>query len=249
MPFFEFHYRSDALNKNVSVNIILPVDVKTPYKTLYLLHGLGGDHSSWMRETAIERYAKEYNVAVVMPNVDRSWYTDTAYGMNYFSYVAKELPKVCQAYFKNMSDKREDNFIIGLSMGGYGAVKIALLCPETFGGCAALSATLDIIIRDPLHPLNYKKGIFGFDIENYEDIRGTDHDLFSLVKRKIAEGSPMPKLYLWCGDSDQNFDPYNRYHALLNEFNIDHVYEHSEGDHSWKWWDLHVQDAMKYLLT
>lgn len=249
MPLMQFIYRSDALNKQVTVNVILPVDPAKEYKTLYLLHGLGDDQNAWIRKSSIERYAEEYKIAVVMPNVDRSWYTDTAYGMNYFTFVAKELPRVCRSYFKNMSDKREDNFIAGLSMGGYGAVKIALLCSEAFGGFAALSATLDIIIRDPLHPLNYKKGIFGYDLESYEDIRGTDHDLFALVKKKHAEGIEMPRMYLWCGDSDQNIDPYNRYHALLNELGIDHLYEHSEGDHSWKWWDLHIQDALKYLFN
>ena len=248
MPFLEFNYRSDAMNKLVNVNVILPADASKPYKTVFLLHGLGGDQTAWMRETSIERYAKDYNIAVVMPNVDRSWYTDTAYGANYFTYVAKELPRVCRSYFKNMSDKREDTFVAGLSMGGYGAVKIALLCHDTFGGCGALSATLDIILRDKLHPVNQKKGIFGFDIESYEDIRGTDHDLFSLIKKKHSEGIKMPKMYLWCGDDDPNFDPYERYHALLNELDIEHLYEHSEGDHSWKWWDLHIQDALKYLL-
>ena len=58
----------------------------------------------------------------------------------------------------------------------------------------------------------------------------------------------MPKIYLWCGESDPNYDPYERYHKLLNELNIEHLYEHAEGDHSWKWWDLHIQDAMKYLF-
>jgi putative tributyrin esterase len=248
MPFIQLNYRSDALNKCVNVNVILPVDVSKEYKTLYLLHGLGGDETVWMRETSIERYAKEYGIAVVMPNVDRSWYTDTAYGANYFTFVSKELPRVCRSYFKNMSPKREDNFIAGLSMGGYGAMKIALLNTDTFAGVSSLSGTLDIILRDPLHPLNYKKGIFGYDLESYEDIRGTEHDLFSLVKNKHAEGATMPKIHLWCGESDQNFDPYNRFSALLTELGIEHLYEHSEGDHSWKWWDKHIRDTLKYFF-
>ena len=249
MPFMQFIYRSDALNKQVTVNVILPVKPDKEYKTLYLLHGLGDDQNAWTRKSSIERYAEEYGIAVVMPNVDRSWYTDTAYGMNYFTFVAKELPMVCRSYFKNMSDKREDNFIAGLSMGGYGAVKIALLCPESFAGCAALSATLDIIVRDKLHPLNYKKGIFGYEIESYEDIRGTDHDLFALTERRSKEGMPFPKMFLWCGESDPNFEPYSRYVELLDSLGIKYTYSPSEGDHSWKWWDLHIQDALKYLFS
>lgn len=249
MPFMQFIYRSDALNKQVTVNVILPVKPDKEYKTLYLLHGLGDDQNAWTRKSSIERYAEQYGIAVVMPNGDRSWYTDTAYGMNYFTFIAKELPRVCRSYFKNMSDKREDNFVAGLSMGGYGAVKMALICNETFGGCAALSGTLDIIRRDPMHTLEYKKGIFGYEIKSYEDIRGTDHDLFALVQKKHKEGIEMPKMYLWCGESDPNYEPYELYHKLLNELKIEHLYEHSEGDHSWKWWDLHIQDAMKYLFN
>ena len=128
MAFFEMRYHSDTLKTGVSVNVILPQKCTTligmttegmeNYKTLYLLHGLSDDQSIWMRRTSIERYAAEHGIAVVMPSVGRSWYTDTAYGANYFTFITKELPKVCRGFFKGMSDKREDTLIAGLSMGG-----------------------------------------------------------------------------------------------------------------------------------
>ena len=126
MAFLELHYHSDALRIGVTVNVILPEKAKTligmnadgadTYKTLYLFHGLSDDHSIWMRRTSIERYAADYGIAVVMPSVNRSWYTDTVYGAKYFTFVTEELPRVCRSYFRGMSDKREDNMVAGLSM-------------------------------------------------------------------------------------------------------------------------------------
>ena len=258
MAFIELHYHSDALGMGVTVNVILPEKAKTligmnaeggnSYKTLYLLHGLSDDQSIWMRRTSIERYAADFGIAVVMPTVGRSWYTDTAYGAKYFTFVTKELPSVCRNYFRGMSDKKEDTLIAGLSMGGYGAVKAALSCPEAFGGCASLSGALDIMrYRDGLIMSKEEwTGLFGTKAEENPD--AFDQDVYYLVKRNAEQGIPFPKTYLWCGEQDPLLDANKRFHALLEEKGIDHRYEESEGNHSWKWWDLHIQDALRYLL-
>ena len=109
MPYFELKYSSKALSRNVTVSVILPnpekgEELRVPerYKTLYLLHGLAGDHTAWVRNTSIERYAADYGIAVVMPSVERSWYTNTAYGQRYLDFVADELPAVCRGYFKRV---------------------------------------------------------------------------------------------------------------------------------------------------
>ena len=93
--FLELNFYSRELGRQVRANVIIPEqfrDTNESYKTLWLLHGLTDDHSAWMRNSSIERYANDFGIAVVMPNVDRSWYTNTAYDANYFNYVAKELP-------------------------------------------------------------------------------------------------------------------------------------------------------------
>ena len=254
MAFFEMHYSSRTLAMQVAVNVIIP-DRKTaygeedkPYKTLYLLHGLSDDYSIWMRRTSIERYANEHGIAVVMPSVTRSWYSNTAYGAKYFSFVAEELPALCRSYFKGMSDAREDNLVAGLSMGGYGALKIALTFPERFGGCASLSGAMGF----PHHssrPMNAEwKGNFGFEMENFSEIAGTENDVHFLAKEALAKGAEMPKIYLWCGTEDFLIKDNRDYRDLLTELGIEHLYEESEGDHSWKWWDLHIQSALNYLL-
>ena len=157
--------------------MILPENAKkqtdgdAPFKTLFLLHGLSDDHTTWMRQTSIERYANEYGIAVVMPAGDRSWYNDTADGAHYLTFIGKELPDVCRAYFRGMSDRREDTLIAGLSMGGYGAVKTALTYPERFGGAASLSGALDVVARTRRGAEKGQdvsaewRGIFGFHVQ------------------------------------------------------------------------------------
>ena len=259
MAFIELHYHSDALKTAVTVNVLLPEKAKTligmdgkessTYKTLYLLHGLSDDQTIWMRRTSIERYAIERGIAVVMPNVGRSWYTDTAYGGEYFTFVTEELPNVCRSYFKGMSDKREDTLIAGLSMGGYGAIKAALSCPDKYGACASLSGAFDISAARRLHQLNEWRGIFDFDLEDPAEIEGTKHDIYTLTRKNHEMGIRFPRMYLWCGLNDKLLEVNQRYRDLLINLGISHLYEESEGNHSWKWWDLHIQTALDYLLN
>ncbi len=257
MAYFEMHVRSKVLEMQVTVNVILPEDTSSKgpagapegtYKTLYLLHGLSDDHTAWMRNTSIARYARDHGIAVVMPAVVRSWYTDTAYGSKYFTFVAEELPRLCRSYFKGMSDKREDNFVAGLSMGGYGALKMALTYPERFGGCASLSGALDITYYHKYYDMNEWRGNFGFDITDGSTIKDSENDVFALARRNREQGKPFPKIYMWCGTDDSLIDDNRRYKALLEELSVDFAYDESEGDHSWKWWDMHIQPALKHIL-
>ncbi|EUJ31353.1 tributyrin esterase [Listeria floridensis FSL S10-1187] len=157
MALLHFKFRSNALAMATDVSLILPEqpswfseETLTKYPTLYLLHGLSNDHSTYVRNTNIERYAAEKGIAVVMPSADHSFYANMAYGHRYFDYVAYELPEVLPTLFP-LSKKREDTFIAGHSMGGYGAFKIALTNPERFAKVASMSGVMDIdyIIRKP----------------------------------------------------------------------------------------------------
>ncbi len=257
MAFCELRYHSDALGHAVSVNVILPEKAKTligmntgadaTYKTLYLLHGLSDDHTIWERRTSIERYAAEHRIAVVMPNGGRSWYTDMANGARYFTFITEELPSVCRGFFRGMSDKCEDNFIGGNSMGGYGAVKAALCHPERYGGCICLSGALDIA-SFRYHSLEEWRAIFGYDLTSSEQIRGSRHDIYALAEANARDGKPFPKLYMWCGNDDYLLENSIRFDKQLTDLGVEHRYDQSEGNHSWKWWDLHIQDGLHFLL-
>src|SRR5882724_2530549 len=99
------------------------------HPTLFLLHGMSDDETIWTRCTSIERYAAPLGLAVVMPNVHRSFYTNMLHGYRYWDFVSQELLEKARGFFP-LSSAREDNFVAGLSMGGYGALKLALTLPE-----------------------------------------------------------------------------------------------------------------------
>ena len=262
MALFEMHYRSDVLRMQVTVNVVLPERFKNegmngaPCKMLYLLHGLADDRTIWGRRTSVERYADDRGLALVMPEVTRSWYTDTTYGANYLSFIAEELPSVCRNFFPQLSAKREDTFIAGLSMGGYGAVKAAFTHPDRFGGCASLSGALDIIAvtdrairnNDVRVAEGEWQGIFGQNVHCGADLAGSKDDLYAIFDRALASGADLPKIFLWCGTDDRLIEDNRRVHAFLNDRRVSHAYSESEGNHSWRWWDLHIQDAMDFLL-
>ena len=132
MAFLRCEIASESLRMATAVDVILPdKGALSETKTLYLLHGLTDDRTGWTRYTAVERYARERGLAVVLPEVQRSFYTDMVYGLPYFTYVAEELPAVCRRMF-GLGAAREQNYIFGLSMGGYGTLIHALTHPEKF---------------------------------------------------------------------------------------------------------------------
>ena len=147
MAFLQANIYSNLLEMEVNVNVILPQEtVKkvgtstqaalTDIPVLYLLHGMGGNHSVWARRTSIERYVADLGIAVIMPSTDLAWYTDTQYDMNYWTFISEELPRICHQLFPQLSTKREKTFAAGLSMGGYGALKLGLAKPESFAAVA-----------------------------------------------------------------------------------------------------------------
>ncbi|MBQ3490701.1 MAG: esterase family protein, partial [Clostridia bacterium] len=155
MALINLKFASEVLGMQTEINVVVPQrstkgqigmsgEAKgEKYKTLLLLHGLSDDASTWLRRSSIERYATENGIAVIMPGAERSFYTDMKYGAKYFTYITEELPGIVRE-FLNVSDKREDTYIAGLSMGGYGALKSALKKPEVFCACAGLSSVADI---------------------------------------------------------------------------------------------------------
>ena len=250
--FLEMNFKSIELKRHTQVFVLLPDKNEkddTSYKTLWLLHGLSDDNTGWMRYTSIERYAKKHSLAVIMPNADRSWYTDTAYDANYFSFMTKELPELCFRTFSQMSQRRENNIVAGLSMGGYGAIKMAFSCPEQYGSCISLSGSLDITRKGRSCNLNEWRSIFGFDMNSPLELEGSEHDLYALTSKAKGEGKQLPKLYMWCGTEDSLIEVNRSFDQHLTELGVSHKFESSEGDHSWKWWDLHIQGALEWILN
>jgi putative tributyrin esterase len=250
------NFFSNSLGFRSTVNIILPqrspAEIKqssqAKFRTLYLLHGYSDDHTAWQRWTSIERYVEGLNLAVVMPAVQLSFYTDMVHGGKYFTYITEELPALLHDIFPLSSD-REDTFVAGLSMGGYGAFKLALSRPDLYSAAASLSGAVDIcqevtnieIANDPPF-LQSMLNIFG----DLQSVVGSDNDLFALAK-KTAASKEKPRLYQCCGTEDFLYKGNISFRDFIRSLPVDYTYEEGPGEHSWKFWDLYIQKVLDWL--
>ncbi len=245
MIYFDMNLRSETLGGNTQLTLLVPKK-EGPFKTVWLLHGLHGDHTSWIRYTSIERYAATHNICVVMPNAQNSWYADTAYGAGYFSFITEELPTLLSQKIQGYSMAREDNIVAGLSMGGYGAMKAALTYPSHYSACISLSGSLDITRKNRPYSLPMWQGNFGFSLESASELEGTREDLFTLAK--LIKKEDAPRIYMWCGTEDSLLSANEAFSQHLNAIGIAHTYETSAGDHSWKYWDERIRDGLRFAL-
>lgn len=235
-------YPSAILQMNTGINIVLP-DVGSPAdaKNVYLFHGLSDNASGWSRFTSCERYARERDLVLILPEVQRSFYTDCMYGPAYFRYVSQELPSAMRRIF-GLSQAKENNFVMGLSMGGYGALKCALTYPEHYAGAAAFSAVTDLedffTISQSVSE-NEITGILGPEHREKEE-----DDLFYLLRQK----KDFPQIYISCGEQDALYPGNLRLHQAMVGSGIDHTFEHRPGDHNWDFWDRSLRDAFSCLI-
>lgn len=256
MALLHVNYHSEVLSMNVDMDVILPEETlgqigmqgsaREQWRTLYLLHGMSDDHTIWQRRTSIERYAADKNLAVVMPAADLSWYTDMARGYPYWTFISDELPKICRSMFPGMSHRREDTFAAGLSMGGYGALKLGLRKSEMFSHVAALSSGADIgyFIHNPRPDRrDYWEDVFG----KADQFPGSFNDLFSAAEELAKSGKPRPKIYMWCGTEDTLFPGNEKMRDWLKALGYDLTWEQSMGGHSWKCWDDKIQTILDWL--
>jgi putative tributyrin esterase len=243
---------SESLELGTSMTVLLPqaatgrigadaaVAAAVP-PVLYLLHGLTDDDTAWTRYTSIERYADAKGLAVVMPQVHRSFYTDEAYGMKFWTFLSEELPTVVQNFFR-VSARREDTFVAGLSMGGYGAMKWALRQPGRFAKAAALSGSLDLARRIELPFMReLSTRVFAG-----RPIAGTPDDLLHLLA--TADPAALPALMVRCGTEDHVYDQNERFVAACAEHKIALDAGFGPGAHEWGYWDREIRTVLDWIL-
>lgn len=249
MAFMNCRLHSKELKKEVEINVIYPTDSEAPKRVLYLLHGLAGDASSWMRRSSIERYATARNLAVIMPDGGRWFYTDAVRGPRLWSYVAEELPEFVHTVFK-LPKARKDTFVAGLSMGGYGALKLGLRHPERFAAVGALSAVADIRLRidsekSPERRMEFRQ-IFG----GISRLAADGNDLFVLAADAVKSGTKLPKIISFCGTDDGLLTNNRRFAAHLERLKYpDFHYYERPGRHNWDFWDAHIPEVLDFLIS
>ncbi len=241
MAFLQCIFYSKALEMDTCVNVVLPNEGDlSQAKVVYLLHGLSDNYSAWSRYTAVERYANAVGSAVIMPEVQRSFYCDTVSGMAYFRYISQELPELCRRFF-SLSDDPRKNYIMGLSMGGFGALKCALTYPERYAGCGSFSGALRMdheLLRNVLK-LEELSALVGADCK-----AGPENDLIRLA----SEAKKLPPIYLSCGEQDRLYPMSSEFAAHLGELGAVYRFDHRPGTHSWDFWDQSLKDCFTYLF-
>lgn len=260
MALIHIGFFSDVLGMCTSCDVILPQKSARQtgmgpgardgerYPTLWLLHGAGDDHTAWLRRTSIERYAAPLGLAVVAPDAHLSSYSDMTHGGKFFTYIADELPEKMRSFFP-LSDRREDNFVAGLSMGGGGAVKIGLARPENYAAIGCLSSTMSTVDNRAVsgNPAWEKRLFATYD---GRDLTGTEEDTSAGALRILEEGLPAPRIYHACGSEDfmrESAHEMRDFFQGIDGNPFDYLYEEAPGAHTWAFWDEHIQHFLDYL--
>lgn len=257
MAFFMGTIYSKSMLQDTAFNVILPHDGRRyiwtePPKTLILLHGLSDSAATWIRRTAIERYAERYNLAVIIPEVQRSWYQDMVYGVRAFHYITEEVLDIAEKMF-HVSTKREDVLIAGLSMGGYGALRCALEKPEKFKYCGAFSGAYDLKDMYRMSTEPGGESVLTGLVEDYGAIFGERKEVPKEVEIpeiicKVKNKPVQPSVYMMCGTEDFLYKQTCKVRELCEQSLSDFCYEEWPGHHEWDMWDEAIERMLKLFL-
>lgn len=245
MAMCELRFFSASLDKQTAATVLLPEAEHTgPFPVFYLLHGLSDDHTMWLRRSSVERYVRNLPLIVVMPDGGRGFYTDAKEGMAYESSLIKDLIPYVDARFQTIP-KRASRCIGGLSMGGYGAIKLALKYPELFCSAVSHSGALTFVQRlqsgkmDPDWTREWTR-VYGAT-----PVGGSDDPLALASQLKPEQ---RPALRIDCGTEDHLLQENRDFHAHLEKIGYTHEYEEFPGAHDWAYWDIHIQEAIAFYV-
>ena len=251
MALITMNYNSPTIGMHQNLTIILPEDVTffdsstttKQLQSMLLLHGLSSDETTYIRYTSIERYANEHQLAIIMPNVDHSGYANMVYGHSYYDYILEIYEYVHQIL--PLSRKREDNFIAGHSMGGYGTIKFALTQSDKFAKAAPLSAVFEAQRLIDLDWIDFSpQAITGRDTQ----IKGTELDTYYLLDQAIDASVDIPELFIMCGKEDFLYHDNLQFIETLNKKGVSYKFEDGPGDHDYAYWDRAIKRAIEWFV-
>lgn len=257
MVLFRGDIKCKSLQRRTSISVILPADnihflndseeiVPKPYKTLYLLHGLYGSDDIFLANTSIQKFAEDNGVAIVIPCGENSFYVDNEKAHAYYGeYVGQELLDITRNIFP-LSPEREDTYIAGFSMGGYGAIRNGLKYCQNFSKIGMISPALiteDIVNYtsddNVLRSREFYESVFG----DLDKIKNSDKD----PKYLIENCNEIPEIYMACGIDDFLFEKAADFYRFLNSKEIDSTFIGDEGEHTWEFCDKYVKEFIKTL--
>ncbi len=252
MALIHLDHVPETVKVNLPLNIILPDPGKmgdvpvAKRKVLYLLHGLGDDASAWQRYTAIETLAAAYGLVVVMPSAGRSFYTDQPNGQKYFTYLTEELPHYLVDVF-GLAPRREDTLIAGVSMGGYGAIKAALLRPELYCAAASFSGVLSLEVLRVI-PNDPRREEFTWLFGDLEELTGSEHDPAAWLQRAAKNPALLPRLFIAVSRQEDIYPLSGMFHAACQSLGVQADYHEEDGGHDWFFWDGQIRRFLAAIL-
>lgn len=263
MSVFQVHHFSESLRKNMPFHVILPDDTqeemkidnphyKREMKTLYFYHGYTGTSLNMMLESQIQKLAIAYNLAVILPTAENSFYLNKkGIGNAYATYVGEELVNYVNKTF-NLSDKKEDTFVAGISMGGFGAIHTGVKYPDTFGKIVALSSALVVNTLITMEPGTADQiADYDYYVSTFGDLKAlgtSDNNPEYLVKKLKESSSQIPELYMACGTEDFLIEENREFYAFLLDQEVPVTYIESPGVHDWIFWDKYLKEGIDWLL-
>ena len=260
MALLQLTYDSKALHRQTTLNVVLPMDKyykdfanyqEKPLKTLYLLHGYNGNFSDWNNNTRVQRWAVERNLALIMPSGDNSFYVDKQ-GADYGKWIGEELVEVTRHFF-HLSERREDTFIGGFSMGGYGALRNGLKYADTFSHVVCFSSACAMFDEKNRHKYQHSMTSaddFMLTLDQFKDSdRNPDVLIRNLVERKKENPDfRFPRFYVSCGTEDGLLNDNREFRDKLLTNGFDVTYYEGEGGHEWFFWDREIKKVFDSFL-
>lgn len=257
MVLFRGDIKCKSLQRRTSISVILPADninflndseeiVPQPYRTLYLLHGLYGSDEIFLANTSIQKFAEDNGIAIVIPCGENSFYVDNKKAHTFYGeYVGQELLDITRNIFP-LSDKREDTFIAGFSMGGYGAIRNGLKYSQNFSKIGMISAALitDDIVNytsddNVLRSRQFYESIFG----NLDELKGSDAD----PKALINNCDDIPDIFMACGENDFLIDKNIDFYEFLKSNDVECEFVKAPGEHTWEFSERYIKEFIKRL--
>ncbi len=266
MAFYDISFRSEVNSRVSNVKVELPNDkneyeklragiehYERPMKVLYLLHGYSNDNSEWANMTYVRDFSERYNIAMVMPYGDLSFYVDGEANTNRFgSYIFEELPEYLHRSL-GLPLEREHNFVGGCSMGGFGAIRAAYYYPEKFERAFAMSPAIltdgmenmTPEDRNPMADYYYYRQTFG----DPKKIGTSVNNPRYLLKELKKNGKRLTPLYIICGKQDFLLERDRAFVEFLREQEAPMEYHEVEGPHDFTAWRDHFEECIRFLLA
>ena len=247
---------SGMLRTDVPIQVLLPHPCREEsssgltagengFPVLYLLHGLSEDQTAWVRHSSIERCVEPHGMAVVMPAAGRSFYTDMRNGARCGQFIADELPFLMKSLFP-LSARREDTFIAGYDMGGYGAFKTALAHPERYAAAASLSGALDLKSLYEVPDDEIRQELFHV-FGTWDECVAGGHHLPEKLERAVRAGTDLPRLFQCCGLEDFLLEDNRRFASVARRLNAELQYLEGPGEHDWTYWDAVLPQMLAWM--